>query len=136
VTENGWAYEQLDRVRFADLDARGHLNNVALLAFFEAARVMYLRSRFTEQDAHDLILVSQHIDYRSPGALDDELRTSLRPDHISARSFRLKFEIHRADDGRLVAEGYGVYVGYDYGRSAVQALSESLSARLQEDRGP
>jgi YbgC/YbaW family acyl-CoA thioester hydrolase len=130
---DGWAYSQVDRVRYADLDARGHLNNVALLTFFEAARIMYLRRRFSEQDAHDLILVSQHIDYRAPGGLDDDLRTLLRPLEIRTKSFRLGFEIRREEDGTLVAEGSGVYVGYDYERSASRELSGAMCAQLQED---
>jgi YbgC/YbaW family acyl-CoA thioester hydrolase len=130
---DGWAYSQIDRVRFADLDARGHLNNVALLTFFEAARIMYLRNCFGEEDAHDLILVSQHIDYRAPGGLDDELRTLLRPTEIRTKSFRLGFEIRREENATLVAEGSGVYVAYDYANSASKALSPEMCARLQED---
>jgi YbgC/YbaW family acyl-CoA thioester hydrolase len=130
---DGWPYSQLDRVRFADLDARGHLNNVALLTFFEAARIMYLRKCFGEEDAHDLILVSQHIDYRAPGGLDDELRTLLGPTEIRTKSFRLGFEIRREENGTLVAEGQGVYVGYDYETGTSKELSAEMCARLQED---
>jgi acyl-CoA thioester hydrolase len=133
MSADGWAYSQLDRVRFADLDARGHLNNVAFLTFFEAARIMYLRNCFGEADARDLILVSQHIDYRAPGGLDDELRTLLRPLEIRTKSFRLGFEIRREEDAGLIAEGYGVYVAYDYGSGASKALSPAMCARLQED---
>src|SRR3954470_20823260 len=128
-----WPYSQLDRVRFADLDARGHLNNVAFLTFFEAARIMYLRNCFGEADARDLILVSQHIDYRAPGGLDDELRTLLRPLEIRTKSFRLGFEIRREEDGTLVAEGSGVYVGYDYEEGTSRELSGAMCAQLQKD---
>ena len=37
-----WPFSFTDEVRFADLDAMGHLNNVAFLAFFESARVAYV----------------------------------------------------------------------------------------------
>lgn len=133
MAAEGWAYSQVDRVRFADLDARGHLNNVALLTFFEAARIMYLRKRFGEDDARDLILVSQHIDYRAPGGLDDDLRTLLRPVEIRTKSFRLQFEIRREDDGTLVADGSGVYVGFDYDTGTSKELGPELCARLRED---
>jgi acyl-CoA thioester hydrolase len=128
-----WAYSQLDRVRFADLDARGHLNNVALLTFFEAARIMYLRRRFAEEDARDLILVSQHIDYRAPGGLDDDLRTWLRPAEVRTKSFRLEFEIRREDDDTLVADGHGIYVAYDYASGTSKPLSADMCAKLGED---
>ena len=133
MSTDGWAYSQLDRVRFADLDARGHLNNVALLTFFEAARIMYLQKRFDERDGRDLILVSQHIDYRAPGGLDDDLRTLLSPLEIHTKSFRLGFEIRRDEDDTLVAEGYGVYVGFDYQENTSKELSAAMCGLLHED---
>jgi acyl-CoA thioesterase FadM len=56
-----------DRVRFADLDARGHLNNVAFLAIVDAARNAFLRHVDPSYDptapgARDLILVRTEID--------------------------------------------------------------------------
>ena len=42
TTSDGWAHCHVDRVRFGDLDAMRHVNNVAYLTFFEDARIQYL----------------------------------------------------------------------------------------------
>lgn len=136
MSDHGWPYAQVDRVRFADLDARGHLNNVALLEFFEASRIMYLRRLFpdidpTEPADHDVILASQRIDYRAPAGLDDELETRIRPAEVRRSSFRLDFEVRRRADDTLVAEGSGVYVGFDYVESAARPLDPDLAERLR-----
>ena len=39
---DGWPFGYLDRVRFGELDALGHVNNVAYLRWFETVRVRYL----------------------------------------------------------------------------------------------
>ncbi len=36
------AFSYLERVRFGDLDAMQHMNNVEFLRFFETARIAYL----------------------------------------------------------------------------------------------
>lgn len=138
MSDHGWPYAQVDRVRFADLDARGHLNNVALIEFFEASRILYLRRLFpeldpTEPSSRDVILASQHVDYRAPAGLDDELETRVRPVDIRHSSFRLCFEVRRSRDGTLIANGHGVYVGFNYRNGEAEPLDEELTARLSAD---
>ena len=40
--EGEWPFSFVDRVRFGDLDAMRHLNNVEFLRFFETARIAYI----------------------------------------------------------------------------------------------
>ena len=37
------SFVHVERVRFGDLDAMRHLNNVVFLRYFETARITYLR---------------------------------------------------------------------------------------------
>ena len=39
-------YVHLERVRFGDLDAMRHLNNVVFLRYFETARIAFMRDLF------------------------------------------------------------------------------------------
>ena len=39
-----WAHTHTERVRFGDLDAMKHLNNVVFLRYFETARIDYLNA--------------------------------------------------------------------------------------------
>ncbi len=68
-----WPFVHHERVRFGDLDAMRHLNNVVFLRYFETARIAYLRELVPGHDpAHPeaggfgLIFAACEIAYRSP----------------------------------------------------------------------
>lgn len=127
-----------DRVRFADLDARGHLNNVAFLALMEAARQAFLRELDpgydpTRPQARDLILAHTEIDYRAQAGWEDDVVVELVPEDVDDNTFRLAF-VMRVDD-HLVAEGSAVLVGYDYEAQETTALPHGLRAKLDAQRG-
>ena len=130
-----WAYTHTERIRFGDLDAMRHLNNVVFLRYFETARINYLNGLF---DSHDpvnrdggfgFIFASCHIDYRSPGHFDEEVAIRVRPADIGTKSLKIEFDMRVGE--RLLAEGYGVLVGYDYETERSAALPEGLKARLR-----
>ena len=124
-TREGWPFAYLDRVRFGDLDAMRHLNNVEFLRFFETARIAYIRSIVPSHQPAEpegdwgLIFAECHINYRSPAFFDEQIRTHVRPSHLRRSSVRMEFLMESEQDGRTLAEGWGALVGYDYvaGRS-------------------
>ena len=87
-----------ERVRFGDLDANRHLNNVVFLRYFESARIAFLRTLIPEHSPSNpearnglgLIFAECHIRYRSPVAFDEEvvvdqgLVSSRNPDDLPA----------------------------------------------------
>lgn len=129
-------YVYTDHVRFGDLDAMRHLNNVAFLRFFESARVEFLNDRVTGRDAGDpehaqLIFAECHIRYRATGRYRDRLRIELWTSELQRSSFRIEFAM-RADPGdRLLAEGYGVLVGYDYETGRPAPLTPEIAAAVE-----
>jgi len=48
-------------------------------------------------------------------------------------SFRVFFEMRAEGDGRLLAEGYGVLVGYDYAAGRAVPLPERVRRALAAD---
>ena len=135
TTRDGWSFSHVDRVRFADLDAMRHLNNVAFLTFFESARIAYVTALLTDyqpeqRDAFGLIVAEVHIDYRAPAFYDEEIRTWLRPEDVARSAFRTAFEMVSERDGRLLAQGYAVLVGYDYGMKRSMPLPGELTGAL------
>ena len=113
----------VERVRFGDLDAMRHLNNVVFLRYFETARIAYLRELIPTHDpAHPesagfgLIFAACEIAYRSPAVFDEEVSIRCRAEDPRRSSFRVAFEM--AVEERIIAEGHGVLVGYDYERGA------------------
>jgi acyl-CoA thioester hydrolase len=130
-----WPFAYVDRVRFGDLDAMRHLNNVAFLGFFESARIAFMQEAFpehtpTEPDDFGLIFAECHINYKAPAYFDEEIRTHIRPDDVRRSSFRVLFEMRAEGDGRLLAEGWGALVGYDYAGERATELPEHIRERL------
>ncbi|MBS1868702.1 MAG: acyl-CoA thioesterase [Actinobacteria bacterium] len=134
ATRDGWSYCHVDRIRFGDVDAMRHLNNVAALGFFEDARVQFLARLIgddpTTRRGFGLIFAELRVNYRAPAFYDEEIRTCVRPAKVARSSVQLAFEMHAVSDERLVAEGYGVVVGYDYAAGRSKPLPESFKAAL------
>jgi acyl-CoA thioester hydrolase len=139
ATPDGWAYAHVDRVRFGDLDAMRHVNNVAFLTFFEDARVLYLTQLVgndpTKRRGFGFIFAECRINYRAPAFFDEEIRTSIRPADIRRSSVKLQFVMHAVSDDRLLAEGYGTVVGYDYAAGRSMPLPDDLRAALRMGAG-
>jgi acyl-CoA thioester hydrolase len=136
MTSNGPSFAHVERVRFADLDAMQHLNNVEFLRFFETARIEFLRSLTPDLDPTDrerfgFILAEARIAYRAPAFYGEDIRTEIRAAEPGRSSLRLDFEMRVPDDGgRLVAEGHGVLVGYSYAEGSSRPLPDALRERL------
>jgi acyl-CoA thioester hydrolase len=128
-------FSMLQRVRFGDLDAMQHMNNVEFLRFFETARIDYLMTVAPEHRPGSrqfgFIFAECHIGYRSPAQFGDEVRTFVWPSELRRSSIRLEFEMRRESDGRLLADGYGVLVGYDYSAGKAQPVPDELRRTLE-----
>jgi acyl-CoA thioester hydrolase len=134
------SFTHIEKVRFGDLDAMRHLNNVVFLRYFETARIAYLRElvpshdpAHPEADAFGLIFAECHINYRSPVHFDEEVGVRCSIGHVRRSSFRVEFEMRV--EGRLAAEGYGVLVGFDYGSQQAAQLPDSLREALEAEAG-
>ena len=95
-------------MRWSDMDAYQHINNVAFLGYFEMARV----SLFFEHPTHDektgmrrgLVVHSHEITYKRPVLYDAEpLEIQIWVSNIRAASFLCHYEAF--DHGQLAATG-------------------------------
>ena len=129
-------FSMVQRVRFGDLDAMQHMNNVEFLRFFETARIDWFRNVIpdhipTRRRAFGFIFAECHIAYRAPAFFNDEIRTRITPAELELSSLRLDFEMRVEADDRLVADGWGVLVGYDYEAGEARPLPDSLRDVLE-----
>ncbi len=132
------SFVHVERVRFGDLDAMRHLNNVVFLRYFETARITYMRHLVPthtpaapEGDGFGFIFAECHINYRSPVHYDEQVEIACSVGDVRRSSFRIPFEMRVGE--RLAAEGYGVLVGFDYAAQKAAQLPEPLRTRLQEE---
>jgi acyl-CoA thioester hydrolase len=129
-------FSMVQRVRFGDLDAMQHMNNVEFLRFFETARIDWFAEVLPghvpgSRRDFGFIFAECHITYRAPAFFNDEIRTWIRPSAVKRSSIRLEFEMRVEADDRLVADGWGALVGYDYGAGAPRPLSDEVRARIE-----
>ncbi|MEA2459157.1 MAG: acyl-CoA thioester hydrolase [Thermoleophilaceae bacterium] len=131
------AFSTVQRVRFGDLDAMQHMNNVEFLRFFETARIDYMLQLSpehapTERKRFGFIFAECHISYKAPAFFGDSIRTFVWPNELRRSSLRLAFEMRaEGDDDRLVAEGWGTLVGYDYEAGRPQPIPDVLRERVE-----
>ena len=132
------SFSVVQRVRFGDLDAMQHMNNVEYLRFFETARIDYLMGILPEHNPGSrrqfgFIFAECHIAYRSPAHFGEEIRTFIWPTELRRSSVRLEFTMRSESDGRSLAEGYGVLVGYDYDAGESRPVPDELRQRLEPE---
>lgn len=97
------------RVRYAETDAAGVVYYANYLAYFEVARVEWLRAlgcpvREAEARGVHLPVVEARVRYLQPARLDDLLEIHVRPNEVKRASFSFDYEVRRGDD--ILARGY------------------------------
>ena len=108
-------------IRYADIDAQRHLNNVAYFTFMEHARVAYLRDTGLwggeDFEAVGMIVAEATCSYTAPGYLGDTVTVWTRVSYLGDKSFH--FEYRLETERGEIATGSTVQVCYDYtqGRS-------------------
>lgn len=135
-------HQSLIPLRWADLDAFGHLNNVEFFRLMEQARVEWLEAigEFPPagiplaQSGKTAMPVAAHIecDFRAQVHYPATLRVVLSTGRVGRSSVELRSEIRSEDGSRLLADGSVtmVWVGIDTGRP------QDLPAAVRAQVGP
>lgn len=121
-------------IRWSDMDAYGHVNNVAFLRLMEDGRVYALRDWF----GHDrnliddgLLVARQEIDYLAPLTFDYRpARISMWCSRVSGASFDIGYAVRQGEDERTFALAEVTLVAYDLQAGAPRRLTEQERAAL------
>jgi len=127
------------RVRWSDVDAYGHVNNVVYFEYFQEARISFLAELSGTTDAMSLangfVLARLVVDYRRPirfRSTPYEIRTW--PTRLGRSSFDLQATIHDGDE--LLAKSAAVIVGYDSTALRARALADNERAGIEAHLPP
>ena len=127
------AFSQPIDVRFADLDALGHVNHATFITFLEHARTKwwaaYLAGRPFAEEGY--VMARVEMDYRKPILLGDEVRVELRCAHVGHTSFSLAYKVVRGRDEVILAEGQTVQVMVDFASNRPKPIRPQTQAWLQ-----
>jgi acyl-CoA thioester hydrolase len=125
------------RVRYAETDQMGIVHHSNYLVWFEAARSELCRSKgFSykemENEAGALLVVAEsYVRYKSPAFYDDVITVRTHISEIRSRSVRFTYEVHRASDDTLLAEGETLHVVTDK-NNRVRVLPEIYRTSLTQ----
>ncbi len=106
------------RVRLPETDAMGIVFHGNYFTYLEVGRVDYLRNLHLSDRSRpikefDNVVVSAHLDYRSPARLDDPLIIDVRTRDIRTSSFTFEFRIRHKRENRVVARGWTTHCAID-----------------------
>lgn len=100
-------------MRWSDMDAYGHVNNTAYLAYLEQARVSMFFDRYDSSFARGTVVKHHAITYLRPVVYHPEpLRLELWVDQVRAASFRVLYDVFDGDT--LVAQASTTLVTFDF----------------------
>ena len=119
-------------VPYADIDAMGHLNNVASVRYLEWARQKYwlaMRGSMNVKDI-DFVVARTEVDYRSSARLGEVLGLEVHVSRMGNSSFDFSYRL-TGPDGRLVVEAKTIQVCYDWDKDASKPLSAGRRAEIE-----
>ncbi|MEH3099028.1 acyl-CoA thioesterase [Sphingomonas adhaesiva] len=85
--------------RFQDLDAMGHINNVAFAALFEDARVRFNWSlgRLNRGDGFRAVVARNEVNYLAEGSYPEDVEIATGVGRIGTRSWDILAVMHQKD---------------------------------------
>ena len=104
------------RVRYAETDQMGVVYHSNYIIWQEVGRVEFMRQlgfTYREMEEHDqlhLPVVEVRCRYKAPARYDDELIIRTHIGRLRSSLIQFQYEVLRADDGLLLAEGESTHV--------------------------
>jgi acyl-CoA thioester hydrolase len=138
--QTGVVCESRLRVRYAETDQMGVVYHANHFIWFEIGRVEYMRQLgFTYRDMereHDCFIpvVDARCRYKSPARYDDEIIVRTHLKNVRESAIHFGYELLRADDGELLAEGETTHMIIDAKMKAA-ALPSNILKVFREAAG-
>jgi acyl-CoA thioester hydrolase len=119
-------------IRFADIDALGHVNNAVFLSYMEVARTAFWAERIGEVRVQeiDFVLARVEIDYRRPVLFNDPLACDLWLEKLGRTSFTVGYRFLVGDT--TVAEARSVQVFVDLATGVPKPMPGDFREKVGE----
>mgnify|MGYP000670986360 CR=1 FL=1 len=105
-------------VRWGDMDAFGHVNNVVFFQYFESARIAYLEKinyqQIFQQTNVSIILASVDCKFILPLFYPDFIQIGAKVTDVQADRFIMDYAIFSTSQNKIAAIGSSNIVTYDY----------------------
>ncbi|MFA6944994.1 MAG: thioesterase family protein [Pedobacter sp.] len=113
----GFHYETPIPIRFADIDALGHVNNAIYLTYFEIARSAYWEEIIEwDWNSFGIILRRSVVEYLKPIKLEDKINAYVRTSRLGNSSFDLDYILVKSVNGieEICTTGQTLCISFDY----------------------
>lgn len=125
------------RIDWSEIDAFGHINNLAIMKYAQSARANYLDilglMKMQAEQKKGPILASISCQFKKPLFYPGHVTVCTKVETVKNTSFGLVHEILN-DKGDLAAQAADIIVFYDFSGDTKLALPKELRDRLEADR--
>lgn len=121
-------------VRWGDMDAYGHVNNVNFLRYLESGRVAYAHSAYErpiKADGENIILADIQCSFKRQLHYPSEITILSRTMRIGRTSMTMEQMILLAPNDELAATSRSILVWFDFVRQRPVPIPDWLKTRLR-----
>ena len=117
-------------IRWGDMDALGHVNNIVYFQYCESARIAYFEQlnpeQFRTHDREGPGMVAANLNFRRQLAYPGSVDVTASVSSISGKSFKLDYTIREVSTGEVAADGSSVCLWVDYAQAKALPLPQQL----------
>ena len=121
-------------VAWGEMDANGHVNNIIYFRYFESVRIAYFEKLKFIEYAHQTgigpILASTECRYKIPLHYPDTVSVGTKILSMDEDRFVMGYEVYSHAYSKIVADGEGVIVAYDYRANKKVPIPEDLKKNI------
>jgi len=134
----GFTYGMADQVRFYELDALAHVNNVAYLRWFETLRVRYVQAygltTYSTATDPQLVVRAQSADYLAPMFQDEPYIVATRTRLLKSSSLVMDYAVF--SDKTVKSTGNAVLISLEQDGKTRRPFTDDVVARIIERDAP
>ncbi len=128
-------HETTLRVRYAEIDAQGHVNNAVYLSYFEVGRVEWLRAaglsyKQLEERGYGIVVVEVLAHYHRAAFFDDELTLRTQLANLSRATLRFEYAVSRGEE--VLVTGHTRHACVDLATGRPIRMPKELLAAARE----
>lgn len=123
------------RIDWSELDIFGHVNNLEIMKYVQAARVNYLEKiglmQMQSEKNIGPILASIHSQFLKPLFYPGNVTICSKVDYIKTTSFKFHHKIYN-DKNELAAEAHDIIVFYDFAKNTKKIIPTELREKIEK----
>lgn len=123
-------------VRWGDMDAFNHVNNVAYLRYFESGRIAYFEALelggFFGGRGIGPILADTSCRYKFPLTYPDRISIGVRSENLREDRFTQQYVVVSHRHARVAATGDGTVVTFDYTAGKKSPIPDRVRRRIED----